>query len=234
MNTKIQNELETLIEKVASQRTNKGINLKNLSEDMSQDTDPNLTEEQEAILDYLEEHTDDFIIVAERYYEKNKDQIIYSEAEIQQETIDLYQEKNTAVETLGDYRENMQWSNHINNCVYTPARTYNKANSILALQDIVQQATLRGAKIRFMGNGHSYSTITAVSKEDYIILPKHLDAVIDKDHPFALLKKEANDAYSYLNNPSADNLFETEAGISIANLNHQLSKAGKALSLIHI
>ncbi|MGH1338569.1 MAG: FAD-binding protein [Aureispira sp.] len=228
MNTKIQNELETLIEKVASQRTNKGINLKSLSEDMSQDMDPNLTEEQEAILDYLEEHTDDFIIVAERYYEKNKDQIIYSEAEIEQETIDLYQERGRAIETLGSYKENMQWSNDINNCVYTPARTYNKANSILALQDIVQQAKLQGAKIRFMGNGHSYSTITAVSKEDYIILPNHLNAVIDKDHPFALLKKE-NEAYSYLNNPSADNLFETEAGISIANLNHQLFKAGKAL-----
>jgi hypothetical protein len=225
MADEIQNKIEDLIQKVAIETTTIEAEAENLSED----TEPALTENQQELLDYLAEYSDDFIAVGNRYYEDNKSQITYNDAEIEQETLDLYEEDPTALETVDDYRENILWSNHIKNCAYTPARTYNKAKSILAIQDVVRQAKSNGAKVRFMGNGHSYSTITEVSEQDYIILPKYLNRVLGKDDAFALLKKDVNDKYTLLEDPNADCYFETESGVSIAKLNEKLYEAEKAL-----
>ncbi len=226
MANEIQNRIENLIQKVALEKASTGAQAEG-AEGLVEDEQLYLTEDQEELLDYLAEYPDDFIAVGNRHYENNKSEIAYSDAEIQSETIEQCKDESNE---LGDaYKEHILWSNHIKNCAYTPARTYDEANSILVLRDVVRQAKANGVKVRFMGKGHSYSTITNVSEQDYIILPEYLNSVLCKDNTFALLKKDANDKYTLLEDPNADSYFETEAGISVSDLNVALYNAGKAL-----
>jgi hypothetical protein len=126
--------------------------------------------------------------------------------------------------------EPKEWANDIENQIVRPAKIF-KPESLLEIQKIVIEAKKKNIKVKSVGRKHSYSTIVQATESDFLILPNGLDKVQTGKEEFTLLggKTFLKNKISLLNKPSRTDLVETQAGISVKDLNKELRKLKKAL-----
>lgn len=120
-------------------------------------------------------------------------------------------EENTERENTG--KRNI-WQNAIKSQTVQPLHIF-YPESLEDIIDIVEDADELGIKVRAVGSGHSASDIATTS--DYLMYTHGIDEPLELDK--AILKDEWKDKC----------LFETEAGITVRELNGELEDVGYAL-----
>lgn len=144
---------------------------------------------------------------------------------VDQATIDLMKIKNPEAllvatdDLLGMNRIEMPgagqfWENTLGNVVIHPNWCFTP-NSLEDLKDIIRKAEGLGHKVRAVGSGHSFSDV-APSK-DYIVFTHQLNKYLEIDRN--TLTEQAKSL----------NLYQTEAGIRLHDLNLDLDSKNLAL-----
>ena len=106
------------------------------------------------------------------------------------------------------------WQNAIKSQTVQPLKVF-YPESLEDIIDIVEEADELGVKVRAVGSGHSASDIVATS--DFLMYTHGIDEPLELDK--TQLKSEAQELC----------LFETEAGITVRELNGELEDAGYSL-----
>ncbi len=106
------------------------------------------------------------------------------------------------------------WQNAIKSQTVQPLQIF-YPESLEAIIDIVEEATELGVKVRAVGSGHSASDVAVTS--DFLVYTHGIDEPLSLDQ--SVLTEAARSLH----------LFETEAGITVRELNGELEDAGLAL-----
>ncbi|KAK0636410.1 hypothetical protein B0T17DRAFT_613145 [Bombardia bombarda] len=116
------------------------------------------------------------------------------------------------------------WKNCVGEQKCTPAE-WRSPNSLKSLVDTINEARGKGKRVRAVGSGHAFSDVTS-TEDAFLIDPKNLVKVQGTsswhDIPSA--------AETFKPDVDAKNLFRTQSGIKIVDLNRRLEKDKLALT----